>query len=402
MEENIMKNTRTLISSSLVSLIIILLGMFMLCMSRAPQISFDEPLVEGGGVKSDSAGADDQDFMSLLNDSNDSQALTSDNSSESASSNDDDFMSLLEDNNQSTTSDQQSSTSKSSDEGMDEILRLLELDDNSGTQSQSNTNTNDIDAMLSQSSTDAGNKTGTGTDTDNSDSLEDLLALDTDTNEPTNLSNASNSSQPQESVDELSKEVQHLEGMLSDKTTQAENLQTEISNYDQRINDYKQQSPARSSKKTPVRTVSNYQSTPSRESNNNYSSSYSGANISGDYESAYNSALDSYRNHEYQQAIATFFQLLQTNPRHQLADNCQYWLGECRYAQGKFYQAVVEFNKVFAYDAPDKQDDAQLMLGLAYLKLGEVNNARTEFDWLVSCYYSSEYVNTANRYLGQM
>jgi TolA-binding protein len=372
----------------------------MLCMSRAPQISFDEPLVEGGGVKSDSAGADDQDFMSLLNDSNDSQALTSDNSGESASSNDDDFMSLLEDNNGSTTSDQQSSTSKSSDEGMDEILRLLELDDNSGTQSQSNTNTDDSGATLSQSSTD------TGTDADNSDSLEDLLALDTDTNEPTNLSNVSNTSQPQESVDELSKEVQHLEGMLSDKTTQAENLQSEINNYDQKISDYQQQSPARSSKKTPAQTVSDHRSTPSVEASNNYSSNYSSnytpATISGDYDDAYNTALDLYRKHDYQQAIATFFELLQTNPRHQLADNCQYWIGECRYAQGKFYQAVVEFNKVFAYDAPDKQDDAQLMLGLAYLKLGEVNNARMEFDWLVSCYYSSEYVNTANRYLGQM
>lgn len=383
-----MKNTRSLISSSLVSLIIVLLGMFMLCMSRAPKISFDEPLVEGGGIKSDSAGINDQDFMNMLNDSNDNQAVT-DNSAESTS-NDEDFLSLLEDNNESTTSYQQPSSSNSSDEGMDEILRLLELDDSSGTQSQGNTNT-DYSGETQNKST---------TDTDGSDSLEDLLALDS--TEPTNQPDVSNSPQPQGSVDELSKEVQHLEGMLSDKTSQAENLQTEITNYDQKINNYQQQSPAPSSKKTPVRSVSNYQSAPSAESSNNYSPDYSGANVSGDYEAAYNTALDLYRNHDYQQAIATFFQLVQTNPRNPLADNCQYWIGECRYAQGKFYQAVVEFNKVFAYDAPDKQDDAQLMLGLAYLKLGALNNARSEFDWLVCCYYSSEYVNTANRYLGQM
>ncbi len=366
-----MKNTRTLISSSLVSLIIILLGMFMLCMSRAPQINFDEPLVEGGGVKSDSAGVDDQDFLNMLNDSNDNLALT-DNYGDSIS-NDDDFLSLLEDNNESTTSYQQSSSSNSSDEGMDEILRLLELDDSGGSQSQSNA--------------------------DDSDTLEDLLAADNA--ESANQPDVSTSSQQLSSVDELSKEIEQLEGMLSEKTSQAENLQNEINNFDQKINEYQRQGPARNSKRTPVRTVSNYQSIPSIESSNNYGSTFSGANISDDYEDAYNTALDLYRNHDYQQAIATFFQLLQRNPRHQLADNCQYWIGECRYAQGKFYQAVVEFNKVFAYDAPDKQDDAQLMLGLAYLNLGEINNARTEFDWLVSCYYSSEYVNTATRYLGQ-
>ncbi len=71
-----MKNTRTLISSSLVSLIIVLLGMFMLCMSQAPRISFDEPLVEGGGVASDSVNSEDQELINMLGDSYDDQALT--------------------------------------------------------------------------------------------------------------------------------------------------------------------------------------------------------------------------------------------------------------------------------------------------------------------------------------
>lgn len=366
-----MKNTRTLISSSLVSLIIVILGMFMLCMSRAPKISFDEPLIEGGGIEPDSVGVDDQDFLSLLDDSDDNQALT-EYSGESASS-DDDLLSLLEDDDQNTTSYEQSSNS--GDEGMDEILRLLELDEDSGSQSQ----TSSMD----------------------SDALDELLA--DDTAESATQPDVSNSSQQMASIDELSKEVEHLENLLSDKTSQVENLQTEINTYDQQITDYQQQSPSRnSSNRAPVRTVSNYESTPSVESSESYNSNFSGTYISGDYEESYNTALDLFRNHDYQQSIATFFQLLQSDPKHPLADNCQYWIGESRYAEGKFYQAVVEFNKVFAYDAPDKQDDAQLMLGMAYLKLGELNIARTEFDWLVSCYVSSEYVNTAHRYLGQL
>jgi len=372
-----MKNTRTLISSSLVSLIIIMLGMFVLCMSQSPRISFDEPLVEGGGVASDSVNNDDQDLMNMLNESGDDPALA-ENSVDSVSS-DDDFLSLLEEKDQGTPSTEPSSepasepSSDSGDEGMDEILKLLEFDENTKTPDQNNPPA--------------------------SDDLDELLAADT--GEPGEQPVESKSSQQSTSVDELSKEVGHLESLLADKTSQADNLQTELKQYDQKINEYQRTSPPRSSDRASVQPVSNNRTSSSVESSYNYESNAGGGYISGDYEGSYNAALDLYRNKDYQQAIATFFQLLQQNPGHQLADNCQYWLGECRYAQGKFYQAIVEFNKVFAHDSPDKQDDAQLMLGLAYLKLGEMNSARNEFDWLVSCYNSSEYVSTANRYLGQ-
>jgi TolA-binding protein len=93
---------------------------------------------------------------------------------------------------------------------------------------------------------------------------------------------------------------------------------------------------------------------------------------------------------------------VEKNSKNALADNCQYWIGESRFAQGKFYQAIAEFTKVFAFEDGDKQDDAQLMLGMAFMKLGDINSARVEFDWLVSCYSSSEYGKQAGAYLGQL
>ncbi len=362
-----MKNTRTLISSSIVSFIIIILGLFMLCMSRAPKITFDEPLIEGGGVEYDSVGVQDQDFLSLLNEADDEKTLT-ENTEQSASM-DDDFLSLLNENDLNSNSNDQSF--ENGDEGMEEILRLLELDDDTGSENQ--------------------NKT------EETDWLQELVAIES--NETSSQPGGTSSSE-NEAIDQLSKEVEKLEEVLSNKSTQVESLQIAINQYDQRISDYQQQS-SYGKDRTPIRTVSHYEATSTEPPTyDNYSGS-SDNYISSDFKESYNTALEMFQNHQYQQAIDGFFRLLQQNSRNPLADNCQYWIGECRYAQGKYYQAVVEFNKVFVYDEPDKQDDAQLMLGLTFMKMGELNSARSELDWLVACYSSSEYVNTAHRYLGQ-
>jgi len=371
-----MKNTRTLISSSLVSLIIIILGLFMLCMSRAPRISFDEPLVEGGGVANDSVGVDDQDFLTMLNDSGD-DAL--DQSGDQSASNEDDILSLLNEDDQSTTAYDESTTGDSADQGMEDILRLLDLEDENSADSQA----------------------GSGTESTEDNWLQELTSSESgETSTQLTEDNSTNAG----SIDELNKQVEQLENVLAEKSSEVENLQAEINQYDQRINEFERQASGSGSYQSSVKPVS-YQQTSTPASEPGYDSYDDNAGetfYSSDFEQSYNNALSLYQNHQFQQAADAFFQLLQQDPNNALADNCQYWIGECRFAQGKYYQAVAEFNKVFAYDAPDKQDDAQLMLGLAYLKLGDLNCARSELDWLVSCYASSEYVNTANRYLGQL
>lgn len=378
-----MKNTRTLISSSIVSIIIMVLGMFMLCMSRAPRISFDEPLVEGGGVENDSAGVDEDDFLSLLGEEN-NQTTATENNGESASK-EDDFLSLLNEDEANTNTYTPDQSTESGDEGLDEILGLLEADDTAGSENPGNISDSADTENLSNN--------------DDSDWLEALTA--TESKETTSTQPGGTGSAEQLSTDQLAKEVEQLEGVLAEKTTTAKNLQTEISQYDQRIVADQTKSSSAEGKRTPIQTASYYESTPAEKSSYQANKAVSRTYEGSSYDNAYNTALDLFQNHQYPEAINAFYELLQQNPNHPLADNSQYWIGECRYAQGKYYQAVAEFNKVFAYDTPDKQDDAQLMLGLTYLKLGELGAARIEFDWLVSCYASSEYVSTAHRYLGQ-
>ncbi len=370
-----MNNNKIRISSSIISVIIVVLGFFMLCMSRAPQINIDEPLIDGGGVKAESTGDADEDLASLLDESEESPAATSDDD-QATSEDDQALLSMLNQENSGTEQDDQSAAV--GDEGMDEILRLLEEDDSA-----------------------------------NSDENADLFAVDESTsNSETTTAPATNSNQQVTTskgpgaIDEMQQEVQRLENVLASKTSEMEQLRSEVQSYDKKIATLESRSN-QSASSTPVR----YASATKRvaENRSEYAEDQATAepkDVSptlggGNFEAKYNAAVELYNRQEYPQAIERFYQLLQTNPNHALAEHCQYWIGECRFAQGNYYQAIAEFSKVFAYETPDKQDDAQLMLGLAFLKLGQINSARSEFDWLVSCYSSSEYSKTANAYLSR-
>lgn len=369
-----MNNNRIRISSSIISFIIVVLGFFMLCMSRAPQINIDEPLIDGGGVKTDSHNNADDDLASLLNDSDESTAAVTD-SDQSTSEDDQALLSMLNQENSNTEQDDHSAAV--GDEGMDEILRLLEEDDSSTSQ-------DNADLFADNETT-----SNSGTQSSATQTIQ-------------SRGNQNNAGE----VDAMEKEVQRLENVLASKTSEMEQLRSEVQSYDQKIASLQSQA-TQGSTTTPVRYASatkrvaenrsEYADDRTTDETPNVSPSYS----SGNFEAKYNAAVELYNRQEYPQAIERFYQLLQTNPNHALAEHCQYWIGECRFAQGNYYQAIAEFSKVFAYETPDKQDDAQLMLGLAFLKLGQINSARSEFDWLVSCYSSSEYSKTANQYLSR-
>lgn len=120
---------------------------------------------------------------------------------------------------------------------------------------------------------------------------------------------------------------------------------------------------------------------------------------SDEYRIRYQDALAEYKKRNYKTAIRLFEELLAANPSHDLADNCQYWIGESYYGLGKYNQAIVEFQKVFAFTKTNKDDDAQLKLGLCYLKLGDTRKAREELERLLSNYPKSEYRSVAQRLL---
>lgn len=116
-----------------------------------------------------------------------------------------------------------------------------------------------------------------------------------------------------------------------------------------------------------------------------------------DVAAAYQAAFAQYRNRQYQTALDQFAELLTSAPYSELADNAQYWKGECFYGIGKFSQALTEFTKVFAYQKTEKADDSQLKIARCYMAMGEKDKALSAFQKLVDEYPKSEYVDVAHK-----
>ncbi len=117
---------------------------------------------------------------------------------------------------------------------------------------------------------------------------------------------------------------------------------------------------------------------------------------------SYNAALQDYYAGRYRQAIDKFSQFIRLNPRSDLSDNAQYWIGECYYSLNNYRQALAEFQKVFLYPKTNKADAAQLKIGYCYLELGEKTRALAEFKQFLSRYPHSEYAEKAKKMIAQL
>jgi tol-pal system protein YbgF len=94
---------------------------------------------------------------------------------------------------------------------------------------------------------------------------------------------------------------------------------------------------------------------------------------------------------DYKAAITRFKDFIKKYPKSRLANNAQYWIGECHYALREFDQAIVEFDAVRRkYPQGDKVPAALLKQGFAFAELGEKVNARLVLQELVEKYPQSQ------------
>ncbi len=95
-----------------------------------------------------------------------------------------------------------------------------------------------------------------------------------------------------------------------------------------------------------------------------------------------------------------FLDFIGKYPKHPLAANAQYWIGEAYYSQRDYRQALVEFQKVLEYpSANGKVPDALLKMGLCYTSLREPGRASEVWTRIVGEYPSSEAAGQARSYL---
>ncbi|RMD95409.1 MAG: tol-pal system protein YbgF [Calditrichaeota bacterium] len=181
-------------------------------------------------------------------------------------------------------------------------------------------------------------------------------------------------------VEQLRAEVQKLENELKEKEKLIQDLRNDLSEKEQRLEQL--QSQPTTASRTPTLSSS--------------------AAASGSFRDRYRAALALYNAHKYREAIDAFSALLAEDPNNSLSDNCQYWIGECYYGLGNYSQAIAEFEKVFAYTNSNKADAALLKLGITYLRLGDRDSAKTQFQQLIATYPKSEYVAKAQSYLNRL
>jgi tol-pal system protein YbgF len=116
----------------------------------------------------------------------------------------------------------------------------------------------------------------------------------------------------------------------------------------------------------------------------------------------YRSALDSFTQENFQRSVLEFEEFVANHSDHDLADNAQYWIGECYYAQKKFEQAVTEFGRVDTYySTGNKAPAALLKKGLALKELGRDQEARVALENVISKYPASDEAEVSGKRLSQ-
>lgn len=104
----------------------------------------------------------------------------------------------------------------------------------------------------------------------------------------------------------------------------------------------------------------------------------------GNPDQLFAAAYADYSRGNYDLAISEFRMYVETYPTSEMADNAQYWIGECYYARRQFNEAIAEFDKVVAnFSKGDKVPAARLKKGMAYAELGQHDLAKKEFDLII-------------------
>jgi tol-pal system protein YbgF len=118
---------------------------------------------------------------------------------------------------------------------------------------------------------------------------------------------------------------------------------------------------------------------------------------------AYDNAYNNYRLSDYLGAIRGFDSFLKHYPKHALAPNAQYWMGES-YSHLRQYREAIEAERrlLGTYPESAKAPDALLIIGTAESSLGDIPAARKTFEELIAKYPASESAEKAKGRLAKL
>jgi tol-pal system protein YbgF len=122
------------------------------------------------------------------------------------------------------------------------------------------------------------------------------------------------------------------------------------------------------------------------------------ASVPGGAEKTYASAQAHYQARNFGQAVLEFSDLIQSFPRHPLAENAQYWIAAAYLSQRDFRQALVEFKRVVdQWPGERKTPDALYQIGVCYRNLYEPDRARETWRQVVRRFPQSDAAQLARK-----
>jgi len=104
-----------------------------------------------------------------------------------------------------------------------------------------------------------------------------------------------------------------------------------------------------------------------------------------DAREAYRAAYEALKHRQHAAAIDGFRDFLRLHPKHDYADNAQYWLAEAYYDQRDFDTALAEFGRVIQnYPRGNKATGAQLKIAYCHAALGHGAQAKSLLEKLIT------------------
>lgn len=117
----------------------------------------------------------------------------------------------------------------------------------------------------------------------------------------------------------------------------------------------------------------------------------------------YDTAWADYTAGQWDLCISGFDTYLRTFPRSDLADEAQFYIGECHYADGKHQEAVQAYTQVIvSYPRGQSVAPAYYKRGLAFERLGQVDRARESFEAVMKVFPDSDAARLAKQNLDRL
>lgn len=118
--------------------------------------------------------------------------------------------------------------------------------------------------------------------------------------------------------------------------------------------------------------------------------------VGGQDRELYNTAYRDLIRGNYELALQGFQQFVTQYPNSELLDNAQYWIGEVYYAQGRYQNAIDEFEKVVKwYRNGDKTASALLKIAYSYINIDEIEQGKLYLEEVLKDFPDSEEANLA-------